>query len=78
MPFFWTQHFGTPIAYVGHAEDWDQAEKDGDCGGDGCAVVFSANGRRRALATVFRDRDSLLAEVEMEREGIPDNQGRDS
>ncbi len=67
-PFFWTEHFGIPIAYVGHAEDWDEATMEGDCGDEGCAVVFKKGGRRRALATVFRDRDSLLAEVAMEKE----------
>jgi hypothetical protein len=33
-----------------------------------CAVSYIVNGQRRAIATINRDRQSLLAEVEMERE----------
>mgnify|MGYP006277530369 CR=1 FL=1 len=69
VPFFWTAHYGTPVAYLGHAPEWDEAKKEGECGEDGCAVTFLKDGRRRALGTVFRDRKSLEAEVEMEKEG---------
>lgn len=69
VPFFWTEHFGTPIAYVGHADGWDEAATEGDCEGGGCATEFRKNGKRLALATVNRDKLSLQTEVEMEEEG---------
>jgi hypothetical protein len=68
VPFFWTEHFGIPVAYVGHAEGWDEVTREGDCADGGCAISFKREGRRRALATVFRDQESLLAEVEMEHQ----------
>jgi NADPH-dependent 2,4-dienoyl-CoA reductase/sulfur reductase-like enzyme len=71
VPFFWTEHFGTPVAYVGHAEDWDEVEEAGECG-EGCSVLFRQAGSRVALATVYRDIESLKAEVEMEDEGKGD------
>ncbi len=68
VPFFWTEHFGVPVAYVGHADTWDEAVKKGSCSGEGCSVVFRENGKRRALATVYKDRESLLTEADMENE----------
>jgi len=69
VPFFWTEHFGVPVAYVGHAPDWDETVEEGECGEDGCAVRFVKKGKRVALATVYRDRESLREEVEMEDSG---------
>ncbi len=68
-PFFWTEHYGTPIAYVGHGKDWDEAIKKGECGEGGCSVSFRKNGRLLARATVFQDRLSLETEAEMESDG---------
>jgi len=68
VPFFWTEHFGQPVAYVGHGAGWDEAIKKGACDGDGCSVVFRESGRRLAVATVYRDEASLRAEAEMEEE----------
>ena len=38
IPFFWSQHYDTTIAYVGHAEQWDRLEIDGDPAAHDCAV----------------------------------------
>jgi NADPH-dependent 2,4-dienoyl-CoA reductase/sulfur reductase-like enzyme/nitrite reductase/ring-hydroxylating ferredoxin subunit len=70
VPFFWTEHYGVPVAYVGHGVEWDEAIKKGACEDGGCAVVFRKNGRRQALATVYRDEESLRAEAEMEEEAL--------
>jgi NADPH-dependent 2,4-dienoyl-CoA reductase/sulfur reductase-like enzyme len=68
VPFFWSQHYDVTINYVGHAERWDAIEVDGDIDGRDCAVRFNRGGRVLALATIFRDRESLQAEASMERE----------
>jgi len=66
-PFFWSQHYDAVIAYVGHADQWDRAELDGEPASMDCAVRFLREGNLRAVATIFRDRESLEAEAEMER-----------
>jgi NADPH-dependent 2,4-dienoyl-CoA reductase/sulfur reductase-like enzyme/nitrite reductase/ring-hydroxylating ferredoxin subunit len=69
VPFFWSQHYDLRINYVGHAERWDAIEVDGDIEGRDCAVRFNRGGRGLALATIFRDRESLETEVSMDRQG---------
>ena len=67
VPFFWSQHYDVPINYVGHAERWDQLAVEGDIAGkDGLARMQRA-GRTLAVASVFRDLESLKAEVSLER-----------
>jgi apoptosis-inducing factor 3 len=67
VPFFWSQHYDTPISYVGHAEKWDRVEIDGDVAAGDCAVAYCLGGRKLAMATIGRDRDSLEAEREFEQ-----------
>jgi NADPH-dependent 2,4-dienoyl-CoA reductase/sulfur reductase-like enzyme len=67
VPFFWSQHYDVPINYVGHGTGWDATEVDGDIPGRDCAVRFTRGGNTLALATIYRDRESLEAEVAMER-----------
>jgi apoptosis-inducing factor 3 len=69
VPFFWSQHYDVTINYVGHAERWDAVEVDGDIDSRDCAVRFKRGGRVLAVATIFRDRESLQAEVTMEQGG---------
>jgi 3-phenylpropionate/trans-cinnamate dioxygenase ferredoxin reductase subunit len=68
VPFFWSQHYDTCINYVGHAEQWDRLEIDGDPAARDCMVTYWRNDRRLAVATVGRDLDSLRAEVSFEQE----------
>ena len=68
VPFFWSQHYDVPINYVGHAEAWDEIEIDGDVMSKDCLLRFRRNGRVAAVASIFRDLQSLEAEVMMERE----------
>jgi hypothetical protein len=68
VPFFWSQHYDATIAYVGHGAGWDDADLDGSPDDRDCAVTFRRDGRRVALATIFRDKQSLQTEVEMEQE----------
>ncbi len=70
VPFFWSAHYDVSIAYVGHAERWDTIDVDGDPAARDVAVRFRLGGRTLAVATVFRDVESLKAEVEMERQAV--------
>ncbi len=67
VPFFWSQHYDVPINYVGHAERWDAVDVEGSIDAKDCAVRFIREGRTLATATIYRDRQSLEAEVAMER-----------
>jgi apoptosis-inducing factor 3 len=68
VPFFWSQHYDVPINYVGHAEQWDEIAVDGDITAKDCLLRFKRGGRTLAVASIFRDIESLEAEVEMERQ----------
>jgi len=67
VPFFWSIHYDISIHYVGHAERWDRTAIDGDPAKHDCAVRYMAGDKVLAVATIFRDRASLEAEVRMER-----------
>ncbi|MGC1179386.1 MAG: FAD-dependent oxidoreductase [Methyloceanibacter sp.] len=67
VPFFWSQHYDVPINYVGHAEAWDEIAIDGDVMSKDCLLRFKRNGRVTAVASIYRDLESLEAEVMMER-----------
>jgi NADPH-dependent 2,4-dienoyl-CoA reductase/sulfur reductase-like enzyme len=66
VPFFWSQHYDVPINYVGHAETWDEIVTEGNIMSKDCVLRFKRNGRVSAVASIFRDLDSLEAEVLME------------
>ena len=67
VPFFWSQHYDVPISYVGHAEQWDDIEIDGDIKARDCLLRYRRNGRVCAVASIFRDVANLQAELAMER-----------
>jgi len=67
VPFFWSQHYDVPINYVGHAEKWDELTIDGDVAAKDCLLSYKRNGRVLAVASIYRDVESLKAEVTMER-----------
>jgi NADPH-dependent 2,4-dienoyl-CoA reductase/sulfur reductase-like enzyme/nitrite reductase/ring-hydroxylating ferredoxin subunit len=66
VPFFWSQHYDVPINYVGHAEAWDDISVDGDIDQRDCAVRYLRNGRVLAVASIYRDVESLREEAAME------------
>lgn len=68
VPFFWSAHYDVSINYVGHAEKWDAIRVDGDPKAKDVSVRFEQGGKLLALATIFRDEESLRAEIAMERE----------
>jgi NADPH-dependent 2,4-dienoyl-CoA reductase/sulfur reductase-like enzyme/nitrite reductase/ring-hydroxylating ferredoxin subunit len=67
VPFFWSQHYDVVINYVGHAAKWDAIEISGSLSEKSATVAFRTAGRIVAVATVFRDGESLEAELAMER-----------
>jgi NADPH-dependent 2,4-dienoyl-CoA reductase/sulfur reductase-like enzyme/nitrite reductase/ring-hydroxylating ferredoxin subunit len=67
VPFFWSQHYDVPINYVGHAEQWDEIAVEGDIGAKDCLLRYKRAGRVLAVASIFRDLESLKAELAMEQ-----------
>src|SRR5436305_5556608 len=71
VPFFWSQHYDVPINYVGHAEKWDEISVEGDIAGRDCLLRYKSGGRILAVASIYRDLDSLKAELAMEQGADP-------
>jgi NADPH-dependent 2,4-dienoyl-CoA reductase/sulfur reductase-like enzyme/nitrite reductase/ring-hydroxylating ferredoxin subunit len=67
VPFFWSQHYDVPINYIGHAERWDTITLEGDVKAKDCLLRYRRDGRVLAVASVYRDLDSLKAELAMEQ-----------
>jgi 3-phenylpropionate/trans-cinnamate dioxygenase ferredoxin reductase subunit len=61
VPFFWSSHYDVQINYVGHAERWDRIEIAGSIQGRDATVGYRDGGKIVAVATIYRDRASLLA-----------------
>jgi len=53
---------------VGPAERWEAIEIDGSLEQHDASVRYRTAGRVLAMASIFRDRESLEAELAMERE----------
>jgi NADPH-dependent 2,4-dienoyl-CoA reductase/sulfur reductase-like enzyme len=69
VPFFWSQHYDVTIRYVGHAEHWDRIAIEGSLDARDAIASFISDGKTIAVASISRDRESLLAELEFERSG---------
>ncbi|MFL5481336.1 MAG: FAD-dependent oxidoreductase [Gemmatimonadaceae bacterium] len=68
IPFFWSAHYdAVQIGYTGHVERWDSTLVDGSVEKLDCAVSYLAGGKRRAMATINRDRQNLETELELAR-----------
>ena len=69
-PFFWSQHYDLSINYVGHAENWDALAVEGDLAARDGLVRFNRGGRTLAVASLFRDIESLKSEAAMEESAL--------
>jgi hypothetical protein len=67
VPFFWSNHYDIPIGYVGHAEKWDDIAIEGDIEAKDCLLRYRRAGKTLAVASIFRDKENLEAEIAMER-----------
>ena len=67
VPFFWTEQYDFSLAYVGHAEGWDETEIDGNLAANDCTVTYRRGGQKVAAAFVHRDLAGVRAELEFER-----------
>jgi NADPH-dependent 2,4-dienoyl-CoA reductase/sulfur reductase-like enzyme len=65
-PFFWSQHYDVPINYVGYAEKWDEIAVDGNIAAKDCLLGYKSGGRVLAVTSIYRDLESLKAELAME------------
>jgi NADPH-dependent 2,4-dienoyl-CoA reductase/sulfur reductase-like enzyme/nitrite reductase/ring-hydroxylating ferredoxin subunit len=63
VPYFWTKQYDFKLAYVGHAENWDEAVIGGSLEARDCTITYRRNSRDLAKAFVGRDLDSLRSEV---------------
>jgi len=70
VPFFWTEQYDFGLAYVGHAERYDEVHVDGDLAARDCTISYRRAGRKLAVAVVHRDLEGLRAEVEFERANL--------
>ena len=67
VPFFWTEQYDFGLAYVGHAEHFDDIAIDGDLEARDCTITYREGGRKLAVAVVHRDLEGLRQEREFER-----------
>ena len=61
-PFFWSQHYDVPINMTGYADGFDEEQVVGSASDRDVLVGFRKNGTIRAVASIYRDLDSLRAE----------------
>ncbi len=67
VPFFWTEQYDFSLAYVGHAERFDEVRIDGTLDARDCRLTYWRGGRKLAVAVVHRDLEGLRSEIEFER-----------
>ncbi len=75
VPFFWTEQYDFSLAYVGHAEKWDEAEIAGSLEARDCTITYRFGGRELARAFVHHDLDGLRTELAFEQRmaSMPDS-----
>jgi NADPH-dependent 2,4-dienoyl-CoA reductase/sulfur reductase-like enzyme len=61
-PFFWSQHYDVPINMTGHAQDFDEEIVVGSASDRDVLVGYRKAGTIQAVASIYRDLDSLRAE----------------
>lgn len=67
VPFFWTEQYDFGLAYVGHAERFDEVLIDGELDQRDCTISYRREGRELAAVFIHRDLEGLHKEVAFER-----------
>ena len=67
VPFFWTEQYDFSLAYVGHAEGWDNAKIDGRLDADDCTVTYRRGDGALAVAVVHRDLEGFAPNLRSRR-----------
>lgn len=57
VPFFWTQHYGKRVDYLGHAAQWDDLAMSGQLGDERFAVLYSKLGVVQAVLASGYERE---------------------
>jgi hypothetical protein len=61
-PFFWSQHYDVPINVTGYLDEWEEEVVVGNPDARDVLVAYRGDGLIRAVATIYKDRESLRAE----------------
>ena len=67
VPFFWSQHYDVRISTRGARRSWDKLDMGGDVARRDFTVALRNGSKTMAVISVGRDRESLAAEVALER-----------
>lgn len=70
-PFFWSQHYDVPINVTGHLAGWEEETVVGDPANRDVIVGFRRGGKVSAVASIYRDVESLKAEHALARDDQP-------
>ncbi len=62
-PFFWSQHYDVPINLTGLPREWDEEAVRGDPDARDVLVGYRRGDRVQAVASIYRDLESLEAEA---------------
>lgn len=71
VPFFWTQHFGVSLRYLGHAKGWDEIIYDGNPAEPPFLAFYVKGDRVTAIAGIKRDTDMAYLEQLMKDNTLP-------
>lgn len=68
VPFFWSNHYGKAIRYVGHAPEWDTVDIDGSAASGDCTFLYYFERHLLAACSIGRDLENLKFEQVIERD----------
>lgn len=70
VPYFWTRQYGITLHYLGHAQQWDEIQTNGNVNEHDFIAYFLKGGKVHAVAGMEREKELALLEEKMRREGL--------